>query len=289
MEKPGSPTIRKVTSRRYIETAAGQVHVTQTRGLPLKSVPLICLHATAYSGQTFLPLMADYAQIRRVIAPDMLGYGGSDRPEGPVDIAYYANALAMALDADGLGPVHLLGYHTGAFVACELAIQRPDLVSGLVLIGVPFYLGEARSERRATLAKPHYLHEDLTQFSERWSYFIELRAWGQTLDRGFENFVDELRAYPNGWWAHEAAFTYPAEDRLPQVRQRALILNPENALSAPSRLGAKYLPNATLIEMPHLSHAIFDLASAEIRDAIEAFLDPFDAGMNKPSFADNSA
>jgi pimeloyl-ACP methyl ester carboxylesterase len=234
---------------------------------------LYCLHASAYSGQTFEPLMAAMAG-RRLVAPDTAGYGASDPPRARWAIPDYANALAETIAAAGDGPVDLLGYHTGAFIATDLAARRPDLVRRLILIGVPYYTGAEREERRATLASPMTLTEDFEQFAERWAFFVTNRAQGQTLARGFENFVDELRAYPNGWLAHEAAFTYEAGARLGAVRQPVLVLNPANHLAAPSRRAAALMPEAQVAELPHLAHAIFDVAPSEIAARIETFLAP---------------
>ena len=47
---------------------------------------------------------------------------------------------ALGYGADGEGAVDVIGYHTGTFIAAELAIVRPDLVRRLVLPGIPFRL-----------------------------------------------------------------------------------------------------------------------------------------------------
>lgn len=260
-------------TRRYVTTAQGQVHLTESARPGPGGPPLVCLHATAYSGQTFLPLIAAFDGRRRLIAPDTPGYGASDRPGRRWDIETYAAEMRAALRAAGEGPVDLLGYHTGALLAVEMAVQDPALVRSLVLIGVPYYLGEDRAERRATLAAPMVLTDRLDQFDERWSFFVGERPAGMSLSRGFANFVDELRAWPHGWWAHEAAFTYDVETAFRQVRQPTLVLNPANHLSAPSRAAAAALPQGRVIELPRLSHAIFELAADELSDHIEAFLD----------------
>ncbi|WP_304165504.1 alpha/beta fold hydrolase [Phenylobacterium aquaticum] len=259
-------------SRRYVTTAWGQTHLTESARPGPPGPPLVCLHATAYSGQTFLPLIEALDGRRRVIAPDTAGYGGSDPPERRWDIEAYAREMRAAIRAAGEGPVDILGYHTGALLAAEIALQDPDLVRRIVMIGVPYYLGEARAERRATLAQPMALTNRLGQFAERWAFLVGERPSGMSLSRGFANFVDELRAYPHGWWAHDAAFSYAVDRAFPLVRQPVLILNPANHLSAPSRAAGAALPQAQVRELPHLSHAIFELAAEELADHVEAFL-----------------
>jgi pimeloyl-ACP methyl ester carboxylesterase len=258
-----------VQLRRYVGPPGRQVHVTEAGG---PGAGLYCLHATAYSGRSFAPFMAVMSAHRRVCAVDTPGYGGSDRPAERPDIPGYAREIGAAIELDADGPIDLLGYHTGAVMAAELARQRPDLVRRLVLIGVPFFLGAEREHWRDVLAKKHALSESLAQFKERWAFFITDRRHGVSLDRGFENFVDELRAYPFGWWAHEAAFTFDAEACFPRVTQQTLVLNPNNHLSEASRRAAALIPTASLVEFPGLDHAIFDLAPKVLSDAVEAFL-----------------
>ena len=74
--------------RAYADSRFGQLHyraLGPTAGRAVQPT-LICLHATAYSGQTFEPLMPWLAHERRVIALDTPGYGQSD---GPAELARF--------------------------------------------------------------------------------------------------------------------------------------------------------------------------------------------------------
>lgn len=81
-----------------------------------------------------------------------------------------------------------------------------------------------------------------------------------------------MRAFPYGFWAHEAAFTFDVEACFAEARQPTLVLNPHNHLSEASRQAARVLPDARLVELPHLDHAIFDVAPDELAQRIDAFL-----------------
>ena len=258
--------------RRYVGAPGRQVHITEVGDARPSQPSLYCLHATAYSGRSFTPLMAALATSRRVLAPDTPGYGASDPPETQIELADYAERMGEALALDSDGRIDLLGYHTGALLAAELARQRPELIRRVVLIGVPYFEDAEREHWRGVLAKRMSLSEDLEQFEERWRFFITDRRDGVTLARGFENFVDELRAYPCGWWAHEAAFTFDVRRSLSRVLQPVLVLNPDNHLSEASRQAAACLPNAGLTELPSLDHAIFDTAPTMLASLIDAFL-----------------
>lgn len=263
----GAPNL----SRRYVGAPGQQVHILDG-GRQHPGPPLYCLHATAYSGRSFTPLLHALAVRRRVAAVDAPGYGASDPPRRIMPLEDYAAAIGAALDAAGEGEVDLFGYHTGALIAAELARQRPAQVRRLVLIGVPFFEGAERETWRERLAHPMQLSEAFSQFEGKWRYFVTDRPPGVSLSRGFDNFVDELRAYPDGWWAHEAAFTFDVAGCLGKVGQPALVLNPNSHLAEASRRAAAALPKARIAEMPHLAHGIFDVASEELAEAMEVFL-----------------
>jgi pimeloyl-ACP methyl ester carboxylesterase len=267
-----TPVATPVSIRRYVGPPGHQVHITEVETAQRARTSFYCLHATAYSGRSFAPFMAVMSAHRRICAVDTPGYGGSDRPAQRLDIPGYAREIGDAIELDSGGPIDLLGYHTGAMMAVELARQRPELVRRLVLIGVPFFVGVEREHWRQVLARKHTLSESLAQLDERWAFFITDRRDGVSLDRGFENFVDELRAYPFEWWAHEAAFTFDAEACFREVTQQTLILNPNNHLSEASRRAAAHIPNASLLEFPSLDHAIFDVAPTVLAEAVEVFV-----------------
>lgn len=72
----------------------------------------------------------------RVIAPDMVGFGFSDRPEG---VAYgkptwTAQAIGL-LDALGIDKAHVVGNSFGGAIALDLAIRHPDRIGRLALMG----------------------------------------------------------------------------------------------------------------------------------------------------------
>ena len=262
-----TPADTGLLSRRYVGPPGRQLHLLEGGA----GRPFWCFHATAYSGRSFTPFLEAMAARRRVAAVDAPGYGASDPPPAQMPIEGYAEAIGAALDAAEAGSVDLFGYHTGALVAAELARQRPDKVSRLILIGVPFFVGPERETWRARLAERMSLSEDFEQFRPKWDYFITRRAPGVSLSRGFDNFVDELRAYPHGWWAHEAAFTFDVAACFAAVRQPTLVINPHNHLAEASRRAAGAVANSRVIEMPHLENGIFDVAAEELAAIMDAF------------------
>jgi pimeloyl-ACP methyl ester carboxylesterase len=75
-----------------------------------------------------------------VIAPDLLGFGRSDKPK---DISYgiddHVAAIERAVFDNIKTPVTLVGHSMGAMVALRLAAKYPDRVKSLVLVNLPLF------------------------------------------------------------------------------------------------------------------------------------------------------
>jgi len=91
-------------------------------------------------------LLPVLAQTRRVIAPDMRGFGFTERPANPADSSAYSMATWVQqavdlLDALQIEQADLVGNSFGGALALALAISHPKRVRRLVLmgsVGVPF-------------------------------------------------------------------------------------------------------------------------------------------------------
>ena len=115
--------------------------------------PVVLVHGLGVSSRYFGPLAERLAGRMRVIAPDLPGWGGSERPEMVLDIASAADVLAEIIVAENLGTPTLVANSLGCQFVLELADQRPDLVGALVLISPtvdPRYRSPAR--QASTLA-----------------------------------------------------------------------------------------------------------------------------------------
>lgn len=262
--------------RGYVSGRWGQIHFREAgRGA---NTTLVCLHATAYSGRTFLPLIAHLATSRRVLALDTPGYGESDGPEAEVDFETYAAALAEAIrELEPTSSVDILGYHTGSLLATEMAVSHPGLIRRLVLIGIPFFAGTEKAVWQAKLVHQTRLSEQFDQFRARWEYFVTNRAPGVSLERAFASFVDELKSYPREWWAHRALFDYEPGPRLARVKCETLVINPASPLAEASGRAAAVIPCARVVAMPELKGAIFDLGADRLARVMNPFLEADDA------------
>jgi len=154
------------TRRAYFDCRFGQLHVRTafpaTGGFD-EQVTLFCLHADQSSSRTFVRFLPEIADVRSVYAPDLPGLGESD-PSPTSSIAEAAGAISDLADDLRLRQIDLLGIHSGARAALDLASARPTLVRRLVLAGVaaadpfpavtqPTLVMRTRFEAREDIAK----------------------------------------------------------------------------------------------------------------------------------------
>lgn len=98
--------------------------------------PVVLLHGIPGCAASWDGVVARLANHAAVIVPDLLGFGGSDRPRGFERLRAEAQAAAVgALIAElGLGAVTVVGHDFGGPVALSLAARRPDAVAAVGLL-----------------------------------------------------------------------------------------------------------------------------------------------------------
>ena len=116
---------------RHVETAAGGLSTIEA-GV---GDPVILLHGLGATKASFLPTIDALAASHRAIAVDLPGFGDSDKPLfGAYDPAFFAQAIAALLDAQGLDSAHMVGNSMGGRVALELGLSHAERVRRLVLL-----------------------------------------------------------------------------------------------------------------------------------------------------------
>ncbi|MDJ0960480.1 MAG: alpha/beta hydrolase [Acidimicrobiia bacterium] len=136
----------QVTTR-TVDTDRLQMHVFEAG--PEDGTPIVLIHGNLATGRFYEQVMTNAPDGYRLIAPDMRGFGRTERV--PIDatrgLRDWADDTAGLVAALGIGaPVHLVGWSTGgAAIACY-AIDRPSAVASLTFIDPvsPFGYGGTR-------------------------------------------------------------------------------------------------------------------------------------------------
>lgn len=272
--RPAVPASGPRLRRGYFESRYGQLHVHNAippGGGFDEATPLICLHHAPLTGRVFVPFMALMATDRSVYAPDLPGYGESDRPAERPTIADYAAAIGDFLDTMRLRSVDLLGYHTGSLVAAELAIARPKQVRRVVLAGIPA-LNEAEREafRRAPWPVPPA--ENGSHLATEWTRTLQWRGPRVTLEMAARDFADKLHNGPNASWAAIAVMHYQALDRLALLTQPTLVLRPKDDLWDATQRARTVLPRARFVDLADQGPGVLETAPDVVMKELRPFL-----------------
>lgn len=94
---------------------------------------LVFLHAGIADRSMWQPQIEEFADSFRVVTPDARGFG--DTPVGPAPFSR-RDDLGAVLDHAGIEKAILIGCSIGAGFALDFAIERPERVAKLVLVGV---------------------------------------------------------------------------------------------------------------------------------------------------------
>jgi pimeloyl-ACP methyl ester carboxylesterase len=227
-------TAEVTTWRAYHFGTWGQVHLRGSKpvGESAGDTTLVLLHESPLSSRVWEKMLPFSGAYRQVLAPDTPGYGVSDPPEGPGhEIPDYAESILAAMESAGVGDMVVVGVHTGASIAIEMA-QQSEQVRGVVLSGVALLTPEQRAEYLANWTPPIELTSEGDQFD--WALARYHRIWGADTPPWMLNTAigDLLSVWDRYFWGYQAAFRYDPEPALRLLKQPTLLLDAEGDLLA---------------------------------------------------------
>lgn len=237
--------------------------------VPDDRLPVILVHGLGMSSRYMIPLAEHLAPHLRVYAPDLPGFGLSDKPPQALTVRQLADALAAWMHKVGVRRAAFVGNSVGCEVLVELAVVHPQLVDRLVLQGPtpdPEVRGIARQVVGFFLIAPF----------ERWSL-----AWVALTDyarSGIQRYLQTLRSMVDN----------PIGEKASRVSQPTLVVWGTRDYIVPyafvTSLAAS-LPRGRLAVIPGAAHGI----NYSHPEAFTAALLPFLlAPQEKPSAEDLS-
>lgn len=252
-------------------------------------LPLVMLHgggpgASAWSN--FGSALPGFAENFRTLLVDQPGFGQSDKPEVVGHFfRFAANALKDLLDELGIDRIHLLGNSLGGGTAMRFALEYPDRVGRLVLMGPGG-------------ASVNLFHADPTEGVKRLMDFgaapsaEAMRAFISTMvvnqDLVTDELVAERLADATAPGAQKAMASMGMSFWNPDTMEDGLLWREAHRLTRPTLLtwgredrvnpldGAlvalKMIPRATLHVFPNCGHWAQIEAADEFREVCTAFL-----------------
>lgn len=207
--------------RAYVDIAGGQIHY-RTEG---SGEPLLLLHQVPMSSDEYSLMIPILEKKHWVIAMDTPGYGNSDKAPRKYQIEDYAQSVISFLNALEIEKTNIVGHHTGATIAVEVAATYPERVDKLVLSGCPYYEDEKREVAlKDERFQPMDIRQDgshitkIWQLVKRYSVQSNPEFWNKVL-------LGYLTAGKDAEDGHHAVFRHQTQQRLPLIKSPTLVVS----------------------------------------------------------------
>ncbi|KAJ9142935.1 Alpha/beta-hydrolase [Pleurostoma richardsiae] len=192
----------------YVDTPHGQLHYHYA--LPRDRPPLdvlVFLHKSASSSKSYVKLIEHFhAEGYACYAPDMPGFGSSFDPSETAiqeilthGTRWYIDVFMQAFNTLGIaGPgktFHVLGHHTGASLAIEMATVYPEAVKSIGMVGPSVMSAEERAKMKDRFFAPfNQPVRDGSHLLKTWEYLRNMGV-GEDVDLHQREAIDHIRAW----------------------------------------------------------------------------------------------
>ncbi len=233
--------MNKLIKKAFLDTADGQIFYR----IGGNGKPLLLLHRSPRSSDEFKAMMPLLALKRQAIAMDLMGYGNSDKPPRSYSMADYAQSAIALLDELEIKTASILGNHTGAYLAGEIAAAYPERVEKLILCNVDYFTEE---EKTSILKYYEDFHPsaDPSNLVKRWSY---VQSYAGSLELSHRCFLDMLKSFGYPPYGPIAVTNYfsSLEQRFGLIKCPTLILSGTEDIKELEKLGIAKAQNRNVI------------------------------------------
>lgn len=196
----------------YVDCKDGQLHYWTAGQGPA----LVCLHQASQDSTEYRALIPVLAAHHTLVVFDLPGHGESFDPPHEYDVPDYSNALIEALRHMALERVAVLGHHSGAVFALDMAARFPEQISKIILSGISWRSAEnakALVESRTKRDLP--FTQDGAFINTMWATYASLVGEGMALHSVLEPFLVNQSMRLRPFDAHHAVLAW---DKMPSVR-----------------------------------------------------------------------
>jgi pimeloyl-ACP methyl ester carboxylesterase len=243
--------------------------------------PVVWIPGTGLRGSTWEPQVSHFRERFRCLTVDLRGSGQADG-SGNADftVADLAGDVAGWLDAIGVTRAVVAGLSLGSAVAQELALARPDLIRGLVLLATWSSTAREHHIRRHFESRLYALEHGPADVYAQFAFWMSSPSlYDHEPDRQAE--VERLLARhlsPSlaGTAGHfRADLGHETRDRLHRIGCPCLVVHgAEDLITLPwyNRTVAELIPGASLASVPAAGHLAWLERPDEVNELIDGFL-----------------
>jgi pimeloyl-ACP methyl ester carboxylesterase len=237
--------------------------------------PILLLHGAGFmqGAETWLHTIHTLGDRHfRVLSPDLLGWGPSDKLSVPYSFAYLVDFVREFQDSLGIARSHIVGHSMGGWIASLLAYESPERVDKLVLAAS----GGLASRPLATMS--NWMPPDPGEI-ELWAdaypkYDLSAAVRDRIRRSQNRDEVSNFQAIMSHMSHPETRNRYNTQRRLPRVGARTLALWGRNDAVNPLDLGiatAELIPKCELVVVES-GHSIITEVPNEFNATVLAFL-----------------
>ncbi|MFT6998078.1 MAG: pimeloyl-ACP methyl ester carboxylesterase [Cryomorphaceae bacterium] len=249
----------------FVSVDGMEVHF-RDEGRSSDSIPLVLIHGTGASLQTFDGWTSTLSKDRRVIRMDLPGYGLTGPfPDRDYSIENYVSFLKHFLDSVGIETCVLGGNSLGGGIAWRFTSKYPEMVDRLILIDASGYPDEAESLPIAFEVAKIPIVKNLFKFitprlvarsSLENVYSDKTKVTDELVDRYFDLTLREgnREAFVDRFEAKKDTTAYR---KIKEITQPTLVLWGKDDRLKPIASAYRFhsdLPNDTLVILPNLGH-----------------------------------
>lgn len=233
---------------------------------------LLCLHGIGSSSRSFARQLDGLSDAHRVVAWDAPGYGKSADPEAAPGLSGYVTAVADLVAGLGADRVHLLGVSWGGVIACQVALERPELLHSLILVDASRGSGRTPESAAAMRARPDELAEQGADAfaAGRGARLVSSGAEPDLVAEVTATMAEAVRL-PGYRYAAESMAATDLTDRLAEITAPTLVLcGDEDAVTGPQESWALAtgISNAVYVSVRGAGHQ----ANVERPEAVNAWI-----------------
>ena len=243
--------------------------------------PLFLVHGIGAASDAWRFVLPELGRHFTVITHDLRGHGDSEIPNGPLGgLSELVEDLECVRERSGFECGHFAGHSLGGMIVPAYARRYPNRVASLGLLSTA--AGRTENDRNAVMAvieamESRGIEPVLQTLTDRWftdgfiarNESVVQRRLKQVLDTDPDVFMTVFRIYAE-------------TEMLPwlnEISAPALVMTGENDGGCNPRLNARItevMPDARLVIIPHVKHAILAEAPEAVTKEMIAFHGQFD-------------
>jgi pimeloyl-ACP methyl ester carboxylesterase len=237
---------------------------------------VLLLHGGFAFGETWMMQIPELAKKYRVIVPDSRGHGRTSDSKEPISYALMADDMVQLLSGLDIEHAHVIGWSDGGVIGLHLAIDYPEIVDKLVLLGTPYHVDNySPAVYDALVSTLQDLREGKAlklTFKGLTTIPLDARSIYEVLspDPGhWTLFVDKMTVM----WLNSPTFT-PEELKTIEAPTLVISVDHDEYLSPEVfQTTASSIPCSTLGRIPKGSHSVAIEYPSKVNRMITDFLD----------------